>query len=143
MKKVIALSFVLATIGFTATAQQEREERAERPQKEQMEKRKKHFEELGLNESQKTQMQALNAEFKQKREALRTSNLSQEQMQAQRKALNEERKTRLKAILTADQWKKMEEMKKDRKMHHKGKMHKNKKGGMHKGTKGDFKKSKS
>lgn len=143
MKKIIALSLVLATVGFTATAQNERAERADTYKKEHVDRKQKHFDELGLNESQKTQMKALNAEFKQKREALRTSGLSQEQMQAQRKALNDERKSKLKAILTADQWNKMEEMKKERKMHkgkmHEGKMHK-KRDGMNKGSKGSFKK---
>jgi Spy/CpxP family protein refolding chaperone len=142
MKKIIALSFVLATIGFSASAQQEKEERADRPKREHMEKHQKHFEELGLNESQKTQIQALNAEFKQKREALRNSSVTQEQRQTQRQALNAERKTKLKAILTAEQWNKMEEMKKDRKMED-GRMHRNKKGGMHKGSKGEYKKMKS
>ena len=128
MKKLLALSFILATLSVGANAQSKDAKsetinaQTQTPRNHPKMKGRKGGEkikkELNLTTDQQNQMKELNQSFKTRKDAIKNNtSLSKEAQIEQLKALHAEKKTKMAAILTPDQQKKMQEMKANRQNH--------------------------
>jgi Spy/CpxP family protein refolding chaperone len=102
--------------------------------------RDKMAEELGLNDSQKTQLKTLNQEMAQKKRTIKESSQTQEQKKAAMDKIRTEQDAKMQSILTKEQYAKFSEARKNRpEGGHKGEMGPRKEGQA--GSKGrpDFK----
>ncbi len=130
MKKLLALSLILGSLTFGATAQTKKDSKdlksetidAQTPSARNNGKFKgrKHGDkmknELGLSADQQKQMKENREYYKTQKEAIKNNTSLSETAKAEKlKALNAEKKTKMATILTPDQQKKMKEMKQNRK----------------------------
>ena len=108
-------------------AKEKGKEMAEK-RKDMMDKRKEAFKDLNLSNDQGQKLKAHNQAMQEKMKALRSNtSLTEEQKKAEMKNIKQWSKDERAKILTAEQMKKMEEMKKDRMHKGKGQMRKDKK----------------
>lgn len=113
MKKLIVFTLVLASVGFTASAQEKREAKAPKMEEKMRMHDKKAMQELNLTEAQKTQLKADREASKAKLEAIKNdASLSEQQKAEKAKAVHQEQKTKMQALLTTEQKAKMDESRK-------------------------------
>lgn len=132
MKRIVSLSIAVAVLGFSASAQEQRDSKVKQEHAQGMHHSKhgkgKMMKDLNLTDAQKTEMKKMREENKAKMEALKAQNLSPEEMQKQKAAMKAQNKAKMESILTAEQKTKLEqkraeskedkmEMKADRKAH--------------------------
>lgn len=110
MKRTILIALVLSL--FTSTAVQA-QNRASKRQNENRQEQTRADKDLNLNQAQSTQMKAINREYQQKANAIRTNkNLTKQQQNDQLNALRDETRTKRMAILTATQREKFDALEK-------------------------------
>lgn len=109
MKKLVVLSvFAFLIIAPSSFAQKNEGE-----MKVKHEKKMNHMEEeLDLTDDQRKQIEAIHAKYKPQEEA---NKKEMEKLRGERKEIKEAKRAEVKAILTPDQLKKMEELKKEHK----------------------------
>ncbi|MBC7936763.1 MAG: hypothetical protein H7Y86_15535 [Rhizobacter sp.] len=113
MKKLIVLSLVLASIGFTASAQERRDVKTPGTEGKMKMQDKKTMQELNLTEAQKTQLKAEREASKAQLEAIKNdASLTDQQKAEKAKAIHQEQKNKMQALLTTEQKAKLEESKK-------------------------------
>ncbi len=116
MKKLIAGIFFLSVITFTANAQIKREHSNNGKGHGKMDHKKmKHdvAERLNLSSAQKTEMKAINNDFKTKMQSLKGSSATEPGYDVKKKALIAERKQKIDALLTPEQKAQKAELKKE------------------------------
>lgn len=110
MKKLIAFTLVLASVGFTATAQERREVKTPRTEDKMRMYDKKAMQDLNLTEAQKTQLKAQREASKTQLEAIKNdASLTQQQKMEKAKVIHQEQKTKMQALLTTEQKAKLEQ----------------------------------
>ena len=104
MKKILALSFAVAILGFSVSAQQTREMKSHRKGGSMQHGQKEMYKDLNLSEAQKAQLKTNREANKAKMEALdKQDNLTVKEMRARKTALMQEQKAQMESILTAEQ----------------------------------------
>jgi Spy/CpxP family protein refolding chaperone len=110
MKKLIALTLVLASVGFTASAQERREVKTPRAEEKMRMHDRKSMQDLNLTEAQKTELKAQRESAKAQLQAIKADgSLTDAQKAEKAKAIHQEQKTKMQALLTAEQKTKLEE----------------------------------
>jgi Spy/CpxP family protein refolding chaperone len=113
MKKLIAFTLVLASVGFTATAQERRDVKTPRTEGKMRMHDKKTMQELNLTESQKAELKAQRESAKAQLEAIKAdASLTDAQKAEKAKVIHQEQKTKMQALLTTEQKAKMAESRK-------------------------------
>ncbi|RYY48562.1 MAG: hypothetical protein EOO06_09765 [Chitinophagaceae bacterium] len=113
MKKLIAFTLILASVGFSATAQERRTVKTPRTEDKMRMHDKKTMQELNLTEAQKSQLKAQRETAKAQLDAIRNdASLSETQKAEKAKAIHQEQKNKMQALLTTEQKAKMEESRK-------------------------------
>ncbi len=123
MKKIIALSLVLAAFTFNSQAQVERKKGKAEGDKKEMKNhrgdRSSHDGKMNkinnLSEAQKSQLKAIREEYALKQQRLDAQNLGEAQKKEQKKLLMEERRNNVASILTPEQKAQMTGQWKDKK----------------------------
>ena len=117
MKKII-LGLTALTLTLSAMAQEEAKEKKSWGGGERKEMRggdhgkmQEMMEKLNLSEDQKAKMKAINDEFKNEMDALKSQKFSEDVMKEKRMAIMKSRKEKIAAILTPEQKKQWEDMK--------------------------------
>jgi Spy/CpxP family protein refolding chaperone len=125
MKKLIALSIAASLFTMAATAQIDRATETSTQQQGRHNKKgdkMKLAKELNLSKEQMAQLKENQKAMKAKVQALKANDqITVKEMNERKAALREEQKANLQKILTAEQFAKFEEMKKNRKAQAKGK----------------------
>ena len=105
MKKIIALSLAFAIVGFSVSAQQNRQMKSHKKGTEmQQGQQKEMIKDLNLSDAQKAQFKANREANKAKMEALnQQDNLSVKEMRERKAALMQEQKAQMENLLTAEQ----------------------------------------
>jgi Spy/CpxP family protein refolding chaperone len=118
MKQLLTGIIALAAFTFSANAQVERkpmDNQGKGGHHEQMKGRGGLSQELNLTDAQKTQMKAINMDFKTKMQDLKKQdNMTVKEFNAKKAALAEDRKNKVMALLTDEQRNKMQTLKKDK-----------------------------
>ncbi|RYY67343.1 MAG: hypothetical protein EOO13_14665 [Chitinophagaceae bacterium] len=110
MKKLIVFTLVLASVGFSASAQERREVKTPRTEGKMKMHDKKSMQELNLTEAQKTQLKAQREAAKAQLDAIKNdASLSEQQKAEKAKAIHQDQKNKMQALLTPEQKAKMEE----------------------------------
>ena len=113
MKKLIAFTLVLASVGFTATAQERRESKSPGIEGRMKMHDKKTMQELNLTEAQKTQLKAQKEASKAQLEAIKNdASLTEQQRAEKAKAIHQDQRNKMQALLTSEQKLKLEESRK-------------------------------
>lgn len=119
MKSIVVTLLALATLSFSANAQQKREFRHHDQERGGMHKRHHKIEmakQLNFTEAQKQQAKANREEFKRKMQELnKNENITVKEMRDRKEALVKEQKAKMNALLTSEQKAKLEQLKADRK----------------------------
>ena len=114
MKKLIAFTLVLASVGFTATAQQRRDAKTPRTEEKMRMYDKKGMQELNLTDAQKAELKAQRESAKAQLEAIKSnSTLTDAQKAEKAKAIHQEQKSKMQALLTSEQKAKLEQSRKE------------------------------
>ncbi len=104
MKKILALSFAFAILGFSVSAQQTREMKSHRKGGQMQHGQKDMYKDLNLSEAQKAQLKINRDANKAKMDALeKQDNLTVKEMRARKTALMQEQKAQMESILTPEQ----------------------------------------
>ena len=120
MKKLIAFTLVLASVGFTASAQERRDAKKPRTEDRMKMGGQKYMKDLNLTEAQKAQLKAQREASKAQLDAIKNdATLPDAQKKEKAKAIFAEQKTKTQALLTAEQKAKLEESRKVSKERHK------------------------
>lgn len=113
MKKLIAFTLVLASVGFSATAQERRDVKTPRTEEKMRMHDKKTMQDLNLTESQKAELKTQRAAAKAQLESIKADgSLTEAQKADKAKAVHQEQKTKMQALLTTEQKAKMAESRK-------------------------------
>ena len=113
MKKLLALTLILASVGISASAQERRAAKTPSVEQKMRSHDKKGMQDLNLTEAQKTQMKANRDAAKQALDAIKNdASLSQQQKADKAKLIHQEQRTKMQALLTAEQKAKLEQGKK-------------------------------
>lgn len=116
MKKLIAFTFLLASAGFAATAQERRAVKTPRTEEKMRMHDKKTMQELNLTEAQKAELKAQREASKVQLQAIKAdASLTDAQKAEKAKALHQEQKAKMQALLTSEQKAKLEQSRKDAK----------------------------
>lgn len=109
MKKIV----VLSVFAFLFIAPYSFAQKGEKKMEMKHEKKMDHMEEeLDLTDDQRTKMEAIHSKYKPQMDA---NKKEMDKLREERKKINEAKKAEMKAILTPEQLKKMEELKKEHK----------------------------
>jgi Spy/CpxP family protein refolding chaperone len=116
MKTLLTAIIAIAALSFSATAQEQKPMGKPNGAHHQgMKQRGMLMQQLNLTEAQKTQMKAINMDFKTKMEELKKQdNITVKEFNARKEALQAERKNKTMALLTDEQKGKMEALKKEK-----------------------------
>lgn len=113
MKKLIAFTLVLASVGFTASAQERREVKAPRTEDKMRMHNRKTMQDLDLTEAQKSEMKAQREAAKAQLQAIKADgSLTDAQKAEKAKTIHQEQKNKMQALLTAEQKAKLKESRK-------------------------------
>ena len=130
MKKL--LTSLLAILMITVAAQAQDDKGGKKHRKHHQEFSQK----LNLTESQKTELKAINDDFKkQMAELKKNENITVKEQKEKRKAITDQHQAKIQGLLTAEQKTKLEQLKQE----HKNKRHDGAKKGDRKGKRGDHK----